>query len=167
MIPRLPFAALALVAASAFATEFPKTETKPVTDVYHGVSVVDPYRWLENWDDPAVKAWSEAQNAAARRMLDTLPHVAAIRTRVTEILSAQTVSYFDLQFAGEKYFVQKRQPPKQQPFLLLLDAPTATETARVLVDPNTLNPKGTTTIDWYVPSPDGKLVAVSLSDGGS
>ena len=36
-----------------------------------------------------------------------------------------------------------------------------------MVDPNTLNPKGTTAIDWYVPSPDGTLLAVSMSDNGS
>ena len=39
--------------------------------------------------------------------------------------------------------------------------------ARVIVDPNAMNPQGTTAIDWFVPSPDGKRVAVSLSDNGS
>jgi prolyl oligopeptidase PreP (S9A serine peptidase family) len=40
-------------------------------------------------------------------------------------------------------------------------------TARIIVDPNMLNPNGTTAVDWLVPSPDATKVAVSLSEGGS
>jgi prolyl oligopeptidase len=61
----------------------------------------------------------------------------------------------------------RRQPPKQQPFLVVLPAVDQPDKARVLVDPGEIDSKGTTAIDWYVPSPDGKLVAVSLSKGGT
>jgi prolyl oligopeptidase PreP (S9A serine peptidase family) len=44
-----------------------------VTDTYGKVTVTDDYRWLENFDDPAVKQWADAQNAAARSLLDALP----------------------------------------------------------------------------------------------
>lgn len=155
-------AAGALVAATP-----PPTPKRPVSDTYHGVTVVDTYRWLENWDAPEVKAWSETQNTAARQMLNALPHVDAIRARVTEIMSAPTFSHGSLSFAGGQLFALKRQPPKQQPFLVVMASAQRPETARVLVDPNTMNQKGTTAIDWFVPSPDGKLVAVSLSQGGS
>lgn len=165
MHPSLCLAAL-LVAPATLAAP-PAAPPNPVTDTYHGVTVTDPYRWLENWNDPVVKAWSDAQNVEARRILDALPHVAEIRARVTEILSAQAVVYSALDFAGGRLFAIKRQPPKQQPFLVMMDSPLAPDTARVLVDPNTMNAKGTTAIDWSVPSPDGKLVAVSLSEGGS
>ena len=43
--------------------------------------------------DPEVKAWSDAENAYARQFLDRLPNVAAIRARVTEIMSAKSPSY--------------------------------------------------------------------------
>jgi prolyl oligopeptidase len=145
----------------------PSTPAQPVTDTYHGVNVVDPYRWLENWDHPAVKTWSDAQNTHARAKLDALPNVAAIRQRVTEIYSAQSISYGGIEFTGGQLFAIKRQPPKQQPFLVVMSSPAQPGEARVLVDPNTMNVKGTTAIDWYVPSPDGRLVAVSLSEGGS
>lgn len=39
----------------------PDTPKRPVTDKYHGVEVVDPYRWLENAKDPEVRKWSDAQ----------------------------------------------------------------------------------------------------------
>jgi prolyl oligopeptidase len=154
-------------ASAAFSAPPPATAVNPVADTYHGVEVTDPYRWLENWDDPAVKAWSDAQNAHARANLDALPGVEAIRARVTEVLSAQSISYGDLSFKGGRLFAIKRQPPKQQPFLVVMDSALLPESARVLVDPNAMNTAGTTAIDWYVPSPDGKLVAVSLSQGGS
>ncbi|HVU24423.1 MAG TPA: prolyl oligopeptidase family serine peptidase [Opitutus sp.] len=158
-----------LFATAAFAARFqpPPTPAHPVTDTYHGVTVTDPYRWLENWDDPAVKAWSAAQNTAARAVLDSLPHVDAIRERVTAILSAQTTSYSSLKAAGGKLFALKRQPPKQQPFIVVMDSPRHPELERVLVDPNAMSAKGSVEIDWFEPSPDGRLVAVSLSEGGS
>jgi prolyl oligopeptidase len=154
------------VSMSALAGQ-PETPKQPVTDTYHGVAVSDPYRWLEDWNDPKVKAWSEAQNAYARGVLDKLPGVDAIRARVTEVMSKQTVSYGGLEFEGGKLFALKRQPPKQQPFLVMMDSPEHPEKARVLVDPNEMNKKGTTAIDWFAPSPSGAMVAVSMSEGGS
>ena len=49
----------------------PKTDVKAVVDDYHGVKVTDPYRWLENWNDPEVRLWSDHQNAYAHSRLDT------------------------------------------------------------------------------------------------
>ncbi len=165
---RLPLVCVILLGFStAFAAEAPPTPQHPVTDVYHGVSVVDPYRWLETWNDPAVQTWSNAQNTYARSVLDTLPHLDAIRDRVTTILSAQSISYGGLVARHGRLFAMKRQPPKQQPFLVVMDSPFHPDHERVLVDPNAMNAKGTTEIDWFVPSPDGRLVAVSLSQGGS
>src|SRR5215510_11092719 len=51
----------------------PQTPKKPVIDRYHGIAVTDDYQWLENWDDPAVRQWSDAQNRRARSVLDALP----------------------------------------------------------------------------------------------
>ena len=51
----------------------PDTPQRPVTDEYYGVKVTDDYRWLENWDDPAVKQWSAAENARTRDYLDHCP----------------------------------------------------------------------------------------------
>ena len=51
-----------------------------MTNEYHGVQVVDDYQWLEDANDPSVKAWSDAQNAAARSVLDSLPDAARVRT---------------------------------------------------------------------------------------
>ena len=82
-------------------------------------------------------------------------------------MAAKTTGHGSFAVRGDKVFALRRQPPKQQPFLVVMPAADKPDDARVLVDPGELDKKGTTTIDWYVPSPDGKLVAVSLSKAGS
>src|SRR5438552_11647566 len=88
-IHRLPLTALIAVGlriawphAQAPAAAPPGTAVRPVVDTYQGVRVTDPYRWLERWDDPEVKAWTDAQNAYTHAQLDALPFMAALRARV-------------------------------------------------------------------------------------
>jgi prolyl oligopeptidase len=145
----------------------PQTTKKPVTDTYHGVKVIDPYRWLENGDAAAVQQWDREQNNYAREYLDKLPTRAALRKRLTELNSATSADYLALTYRGGKLFALKMQPPKNQPFLITLKSPDDPKSAHIVIDPNELNKKGTTAIDFYVPSLDGKRVAVSLSEGGS
>ena len=160
-------AVTAILFSSTVSAQPPKTRLSPTTDTYHGVQVTDNYRWLEDWDDPAVKAWSGQQNAYARTVLDGLPGVDAIRARVTEIMSAKIVSYSGIRFAGGKYFAMKNQPPMEQPFLIAFDSLGDVDDAKVLFDPNSVDSEGTTSVDWFEPSPDGSLVAISISSGGS
>ena len=174
--------ALCLVAAPAAAAEAPppaaapsaaavtapaKTPKKPVTDEFHGNKVVDDYRWLETFADPAVRAWNDAQNRYSRAVLDQSPALGAIRDRVKELITASSAAYFDLSTRGGVLFARKFQPPRDQPLLITLKSPDEPGSERVLVDPLKLNSAGTTTIDFYVPSLDGELVAVSLSDRGT
>jgi prolyl oligopeptidase len=158
---------LVLAAAVAPAAGPPAASRIPVTDEYHGVKVVDEYRWLENGGDPKVKKWSDAQNAWARAYLDRLPGVDALRAEVTRIRKIAVPRYGLLRYAGPTLFALKVDPPRQQPLLVALSSEDDPAGARVVVDPNALDPTGGTSIDWFVPSPDGTRVAVSLSRGGS
>ncbi len=153
--------------AYADATQVPATPAKIVVDTYHGVKVPDPYRWLENADDPAVKMWSQAQNARTRAYLDALPMRAGLKAKLTKLITATSPNYYNLHAAGGQIFAMYNQPPKQQPMLAVMAASADPASARIVVDPNKLNPKGTTAIDWYVPSHNGKLVAASISQNGS
>ncbi len=147
----------------------PPARIEVVEDTYHGETVADPYRWLENWDDPEVQAWSEAQNAYARRVLTRLPEREAVRARIDAILTAPTrVVHEALRMAGsETLLAIKTDPTKQQALLVAMAADADASGERAVVDPNEIDPSGSTTIDWYEPSWDGSLVAVSLSTGGS
>src|SRR5260370_32438682 len=70
------------------------TPKKPVMDEYHGVKITDDYRWLENWDDPAVRAWSDAQNQRTRAYLDGLAVREPIRKWLREVANATSVTYY-------------------------------------------------------------------------
>ncbi len=145
----------------------PPTEIRVVEDSYHGVTVADPYRWLEDAQDPAVKAWTAAQTTHARAYLDALPGREALGQRLREIMGAKLVNHGGIRLAGGRVFAMRFQPPKPQRMLVVLPSLDAPDQAQVLVDPEVLDASGTTSIDWYRPSPDGKRVAVSISKGGS
>lgn len=145
----------------------PETPQIPVVDTYHSIKVTDLYQWLENWKDRSVQSWSGKQNAYARHVLDNLPHVKELRKRITEIMMAESVSYFSLSWRKGKLFALKRQPPLEQPLLVVMSSAEEPESERIIVDLNKIDPSGATSMDWFVPSPDGTLVVVSLSVGGS
>jgi len=64
---------------------YPAAARGTQVDDYHGVSIADPYRWLEDTDSPATKAWVEAENRLTDAFLASIPERAAIKNRLTEI----------------------------------------------------------------------------------
>jgi prolyl oligopeptidase len=138
-----------------------------VTDIYFDTKVTDPYRWLEDASSPKVEAWNKAQNTYARDYLDALPELQPLKQRLTALITAASPSYSSLRAAGGKLFALYNDPKFQQPMLVRLDTSAKLDTKQTVLDPNRLDAAGRTAIDWFVPSHDGSLVAVSLSQGGS
>ncbi len=161
------------IAVSAVANTAPTVSTLPdtptvdVTDIYHGVEVHDPYRWLEDGEDLQVRAWGTQQNTHFRSYIDRISYTEDLRNRLGQIMYAQNVSYSSPVRAAGQLYALKHQPPLEQPILVVMSGPDAPESERTIVDINQYDATHATTIDWYAPSPDGKLVAVSLSVGGS
>src|SRR6202048_754478 len=153
----------------SFAGSETKTVTpkKAVTDEYQGVKVEDDYQWLEIDADPAVKKWSDAQNKRTRAYLDKLPDRPAIEKLLTEWYAKTSPSYSGLVSRPAILFAMKFQPPKQQQMLVTLTSADDLKSEKMVLDPNALDSKGTTAIDWFAPSHDGKYVAISISQGGS
>jgi prolyl oligopeptidase len=145
----------------------PVAAKKAVVDTYHGTKVDDPYQWLEKSDDPEVREWVAGQTAHMRAVVDALPSRDALRARITALLTHKSAAHFALVQRGGVLFAMKFQPPRQQPMLVVLPSVDEPSTARVLVDPMQLDPSGHTTLDFFVPSLDGKKVAVSLSKDGT
>jgi prolyl oligopeptidase len=149
------------------ALETIETPKAAVSSTYHGVTVTEDYRWLEDAASQQTRAWTTAQNRRTRNYLESLPCYGAVRERAGAILKGESVTFGALRRAGPAYFALKKQAPKQQPFLVVLNGLDGLSDERVLVDPNEIDDTGSTTIDWYQPSPDGGLVAVSLSSRGT
>ena len=169
MVHALSACSLLLIFHAGFAadTSAPPTAVQNVTDSYGDLHVTDPYRWLENAADPKVHEWSLAQDQRTRAYLDKLPYRNTMYERLMKEISATSSSYYGLQAVGDKIFAYYNQPPKQQPMIAVLSNAADPANAKVIIDPNAINDKGTTAIDWFVPSPKGDLVAVSMSQNGS
>ena len=141
----------------------PPTPREEVVDTYFGEQVSDPYRWLEDAGSPRVAAWTDAQNARTRAVLDALPQRAAIAARLRELLAVGLLG--TPRPAGGRIFHLRRDGGQAQAVLYVRDGAGGRD--RALVDPNALSADGLLTLDWYYPSPDGRLVAIGLSRGGT
>src|SRR5256714_14445217 len=84
----------------------PATEAKPVVETLHGVTVTDPYRWLEDQEAPATRDWIARQNAYTDAMIGGLPQKQAAATRVEEMLNTDQVGTPAVR--GGRYIFTKR-----------------------------------------------------------
>ncbi len=141
----------------------PPTRVAPVTDSYFGEAVTDPYRWLEDGESAEVAAWTAAQNAHTEAWLAACPERGAIRARLATLLAIGTLGC-PTPVHG-RYLHQRREGRQNQPVLYVRDGVDGPD--RVAVDPNALSADGTTALDWYHPSPDGRFLAYGLSEDGS
>jgi len=138
-----------------------------MTNFYHGVAVVEAYQWLEDAPAPAVREWTRLGNERTRAYFARLPYRDGIAQQLTQLRSEESARYYGLQERWGRIFALRFKPPAQQPVLVRLSSLEAPALWRAVFDPNAYNTNGTTAIDWYVPSPDGRLLAVTLSEGGS
>lgn len=143
------------------------TAREPVTNEYHGTAVLDPYQWLEDASAPAVREWTARQNERTAAYFSQLHYRAGLAQQLQQIASEQSASFSALEWKKGRYFALRFKPPAQQPVLVRLSSLEPPALWRPVFDPNAYNTNGTTAMDWYVPSLDGRLVAISLSEGGS
>jgi prolyl oligopeptidase len=130
--------------------------------VLHGVPVHDPYRWLEGAGSEEVSDWVSAQNAHARSLLDALPGRAGIGRRLAEAVDRGALGA-SLPRGRYRLFA-RRSPGAEQ---AALHVAVGDDPPRLLFDPAPLSADRTTAMDWWVPSPDGTLVCLGVSEGGS
>lgn len=162
---RTPLAGLAAVMLTAAAPiAYPVTPKGPVVDVQHGVSVADPYRWLENdvRNDKQVEAWVEAENKVTNAYLATLPKRDAIKTRLTELWNYERFGIPRLR--GTSQFYTRNSGLQNQAVLYVQQGESP---ARVLIDPNPWAKDGATALAEWEPSEDGKYLAYAVQDGGT
>ena len=150
-------------------TELPHVRAPriPVTDTFHGIEVTEDYRWLEDASSDQAIAWTKAQQDRSGTYFDGIAWREALRARVEELLRSERTAYQRLRPGGRTFFALKVQTPRQRPFLVALTDLDDPATERVVVDPDVIDPSGETTIDFFVPGPDGTKVAVSLSQHGT
>ncbi len=133
----------------------------------HGTAVPDPYRWLEDAEDPEVAAWTAAQNAFTDGALADSPGRDRLRARLAELLAVGSLTapvVRPLPDGGWRLFYQRREAGQDQPVLLRRDGPEGPDC--LLLDPAVYEPDATSALDWWYPSPDGRLLAYGISRHG-
>lgn len=145
---------------SAFA--YPEAVRDPLLEQIHGHDVADPYRWLEDGSSEPAKAWSSQEDELWKSHLKSLSGRDQWATRVLDLLGAGYVS--TPAWRGEHAFFMRRAAGQEHGILFVDIAGTG---ERILIDPMAIDPKGTTTLDAWQPSKEGRLLAYQLSDGGT
>ncbi len=163
--------AIGVTTASLANAAPPETRVDGVKEVLHGVEVVDNYRWLEGDNsDPKqmgrvnaeVSAWTDAQNAYTRNVLDNLPGRKALEDRIRPLMEIGSVSAPGMR--GNRYFYTRREGKENQPRVFVREGSRGAD--RLLLDPAQIDPTGLTALSGLSPSQDGKLLAFGLYRAG-
>ena len=142
---------------------YPPARKSDQVDNYHGVKVADPYRWLEDLDSEETRAWVEAENKLTFGFLASIPERNAIKERLTKLWNYEK---YGVPFKeGDRYFYTRNSGLQNQAVLYTVTALDAQP--QMILDPNTLSTDGTVALSGMQVSPDGKLLAYSLSASGS
>ena len=140
----------------------PPTRVDDVTETLHGITITDPYRWLEDQNSSETRAWINSQNQYTASMLGALPFRDRIRERLTELLKIDTIGIPVAR--GGRYFFSKRRADQNQSVIYVRNGLAGKD--EVLIDPNTMSADQTTSAGIQDISPDGKLLAYSIRQGG-
>lgn len=155
-------------ASAAQGSAPPVAAVRNVTDTFYGTTVDDPYRYFENKTDPEVVKWMKAQNEHARSVLARIPGRDALLAKIVKYDSSVSDRVAQVnRLPGEMYFSERRSATDNQFKLYVRQGLAGTD--KLLVDPEALEKKTGKphAVNWYAPSPDGRLVAYGLSSGGS
>jgi len=142
---------------------YPKTRRDDVVEVLHGVSVADPYRWLEDGASEEVRAWARAEDAYTRERLAKLPERAALAKRFRELFDVERIGTPTRR--GTRYFFSKKEVGKEKDAVFVQDGKTGTP--RVLLDPNTWSADGSISLGYTSVSYDGRRVAYQVKKNNS
>ncbi len=141
----------------------PPTRTDNVKDVYHGVEVADPYRWLEDQKSPETRVWIDTQNTYTDSLLKAVPGREQLKQRLTALLKIDTIGTPTER--NGRYFFTKRLATQDQPVLYLRKGLQGRD--EVLIDPHPMSPDHTTTVNLRGVSKDGTLLAYAIRQGGA
>ena len=140
----------------------PATESQDIVDTLHGVRVPDPYRWLEDQEAPATRAWIDAQNAYTDTVLGALPRRERLREVAAGVLERDVIGLPNER--GGRYFYSRRLADQELAVVYVREGLHGDD--RVLIDPHPLSPDHTTSVALRDISDDGRLVAYAVREGG-
>jgi prolyl oligopeptidase len=156
-------AALCALAIAQEKLNYPKTAKVSHEDSYHGLTVADPYRWLEDDDSPQTSQWVAEQNKLTFGYLEKIPYRARIKERLAKIYDYPKIGAPFRR--GEYYYFFKNDGLQNQPVIYRQKGLNGQP--EVLLDPNQFSQDGTSVLTVFSLSKDGKYAAYGISTGGS
>ncbi|WJJ96990.1 prolyl oligopeptidase family serine peptidase [Algibacter luteus] len=144
---------------------YPKTKTVDSVDTYFDINVNDPYRWLEDDRSKETEAWVIEQNNATFGYLDQIPYRNELKKRLTEIWNYEKVGAPFKE--GDYTYFYKNDGLQNQYVIYRHKTGESPDTATVFLDPNTFKEDGTVSLGGISFSKNGKILAYSISEGGS
>jgi prolyl oligopeptidase len=146
----------------------PVAPVRVVSDVYFGVKVSDPYRYMEDTSAPQVADWFKGQNAYTHAVLSAISGRAALLGRIKQLDESGPARVFDVQrYQGNRYFYQKRLPQENVSKLYERVGLQGPERLRLDPDKYVTKPTEHYSLNYYVPSLDGSFIAYGVSPSGS
>jgi prolyl oligopeptidase len=142
---------------------YPTAYTGSVVDEYGGTKVPDPYRWMEALDSKEVADWVAASNAVTEPYLAKLPLREHFNTRLTELWNYPRISVPVVK-EGKLFYSRNTGLQRQSPVFV---RSSRAAQAMLVIDPNVISEDGSVSLSQWVPSPDAKLLAYGLSEGGA
>ncbi|MBK9514008.1 MAG: S9 family peptidase [Flavobacteriales bacterium] len=143
---------------------YPETrQDSTAGDTLHGTWVADPYRWLENDTSAETADWVKRQNAVTQAHLATVPFRDAIAKRYEELYNFPKVG--SPYKVGELYFISKNSGLQNQ-FVINVRKGLDGED-QVFIDPNAIDPAGTTTFSLMGGDQKDRYMAVGVQKAGS
>jgi len=146
----------------------PLARVEPVTDSYFGVSVTDPYRYMENLKDSSVINWIKVQSDYSRKILDRISGRQRLIDMMVDFDNRRSTTITSLQITdNDRYFYLKTTPSDETGKLCYRDGFDGQES--LLFDPEKYDPDTTKkyVISSLTPSWDGSKVAFAVSANGS
>ena len=139
----------------------PATKRGEVTETLHGVTIADPYRWLEDQESADTRAWITAQNEYTHKLLDSWPGRERLEKRLGALKKVERIgSPIE---RGGRLFYRKRGADQEQ-FVIYTRLGDGPE--EVLIDPNPMSADHSTNVEIMDASRDGKLLAYGIRSGG-
>jgi prolyl oligopeptidase len=142
--------------------KYPPTKKGPVVDTYHGKQIPDPFRWLEDPDSAETKAWVLAQASFTESHLATMPMRGWFKERITKLWDYPKTGVPTAE-NGVLFYSVNSGLQKQAPVYMK----KGSGAEKLVVDPNLLSADGALALAQWAPSPDAKLFAYALSEGGA
>ncbi|HUT81626.1 MAG TPA: prolyl oligopeptidase family serine peptidase [Candidatus Bathyarchaeia archaeon] len=140
---------------------YPETKREEISEVLHGITVHDPYRWLEKFDDSEVQNWLNKEHEYYHKTMNQIPNYKKSKNRIKEFLS---LGFIGVPEKKDNLIFYQKQKTENQPILYVQDE--LTKVTKELVNPNKLAKENPVALDWFYISPKAKYLVYGLSESG-